>query len=118
MMLAAIGVRAEVFAAVFDPPHRTAEPHRQPAGAYLLGQQDSLVAKAAADIGRYDPDLGVIEAETFGKARAHDVRQLRRRMEDELPEPGMPLRDQPAPFDRRHALARGAQYSRDLYRSG
>src|SRR5215472_8617100 len=107
-----------MFAAVLDPPYRTAEPHRQPAGTYLLGQQDPLIAKTAADIGRDDPDLRVVEPQAFGKTLAHDVRQLRGRIEDELPEPRVALRDQPAPFDRRHALARGAQCSRDPYRSG
>src|SRR5215471_14498933 len=102
-----------MFAAVLDPPYRTAEPHRQPAGTYLLGQQDPLIAKTAADIGRDDPDLRVVEPQAFGKTLAHDVRQLRGRVEDKLAQPGMPLRDQPATFDGCHALACGAQRPRN-----
>ena len=56
----------------------------------------------------------MIEAEAFGETGAHDVRQLRRRIKDELPEPRMPLRDEPPSLDRRHALARRAERAGDL----
>src|SRR6516165_10192886 len=113
MMLAAIGIGGQMLVAVLDPADRTANPQCQPAGANLFRQQNSLVSEAAADIRCDDADLSMIEAETLGETRAHDVRQLCRRMEDELPEPRMPLRDEPAPLERRHALARGAQGSAD-----
>jgi hypothetical protein len=95
--------------AVLDPADRAANPQCQPAGANLFRQQNSLVSEAAADIRCYDADLSMIEAEALGETRAHDVRQLCRRMEDELPEPRVTLRDERAPLERRHALARGAQ---------
>ena len=56
VMLAAVRVAGELFAAVLDPAHRVAEAAGEPAGADLLGQQDALVAEAAADIGRDNAD--------------------------------------------------------------
>ena len=112
VMLAAVGVGGEVLAAVLDPPQRRAELARRPGERDLLGQQDALVAEAAADIGRHHADLALVDAETFGEAGAHDVRLLGRRVHDQLAEPRVPLRDHAAALERAHDLARGAQLAR------
>ena len=62
MVLAAIGVAGQVLAAILDPAHRMAAAHRQPAERNFLGEQDPLVAEAAADIGRDDADLAMVKA--------------------------------------------------------
>ena len=76
MVLAAIGAGDQMLAAVLDPAHRMAAAHRQPAEADFFGEQDALVAEAAADIGRDHADLAFVESEAFGKPGAHDVRHL------------------------------------------
>jgi hypothetical protein len=40
-------------------------PHRQPSETNFLGEQNALVAEAAADVGRNDANLTFIEAKTF-----------------------------------------------------
>ena len=77
VVLAAIGAGGQMLAAILDPAHRMAAAHRQPRQADFLRQQDALVAEAAADIGRDDADLALLDAEAFGQAVAHDVRHLR-----------------------------------------
>ena len=113
VVLAAVGVGGEAFAAVLDPPERRAELARGPGERDLLGQQDALVAEAAADIGRDHADLALVQPQAFGEARAHDVRLLRRGVHDELAEPRLPLGDHAAALERAHGLARGAQLARD-----
>ena len=61
MVLAAIGVGGEVLAPVLQPAHRLSEPQRQPAQRHVLGQQDGLVAEAAAHIGRDDADAALLD---------------------------------------------------------
>ena len=90
MVFAAIGGGREMLAAILDPANRMPAMQREPAECYLFRQQDALVAKAAADVRRDDPDAAVIETETLGQAGAHDVRHLRRRVDDELFERGCP----------------------------
>src|SRR5450756_2438644 len=70
MVLAAIRAGRQMLAPVLDPAHRMPAAHGEPAERDLFGQQYALVAEAAADIGRDDPDLSVIEAETLGQAGA------------------------------------------------
>src|SRR5262249_57382601 len=81
MVLAAIGAGNEMFATILDPAHRMAAMHGEPAETNLLGQQDALVAKSAANVRRDDADLALVEAETLGQPGAHDVRHLTRRVE-------------------------------------
>ena len=69
MVLAAVGVGDELLAPVLDPAHRAAEAAREPAEADLLGQQDALVAEAAADVGRDDADRACVEAEATPQGR-------------------------------------------------
>ncbi len=115
-MLAAIGAGAQMLAAILDPAHRMAAAHRQPRQADFLGQQNALVAETAADIGRDDADVAVIEPETSRQAGAVDVRHLRRAVDGELLEPAAPCRHHAAPFQRRHRLPRGADLAGDLDR--
>ena len=90
MVLAAVGVGGELLAPVLDPAHRAAAAQREPGEADFLGQQDALVAEAAADVGRDHPDLALVEAEAFGEAGADDVRHLRGGVHHQLPERGGP----------------------------
>ena len=76
MMLAAIGIRREMLTAVLEPAHRMLDLRRQPAERHLFGAQQSLVAEAAADIGRDDAHIAVLEPEAFGKPGLHGMRKL------------------------------------------
>ena len=116
VMLAAVGVGGELLSAVLDPPHRMVSVHRDPSEHDLLGEQDTLVAESAADVGDDDAHLILIEPETLRESGADDVRHLARGMEHEHPEPPVPVREHPAALDRRHALARGAKRAGDGYR--
>ena len=116
MMLAAIGVGGQVLTAILEPAHRMAAAKREPAEADFLGEQDSLVAKAAADVGRDDPDAAFLQAEAFGEAGANDMRHLACGMEHELVGAMVEHGDRAAPLDRRHALAPGRDRARDLDR--
>ena len=111
MMLAAIRVACQMFTPVFDPAHRTFEPHRQISKADLFAEQDALVAKSTADIGRDDADHALIDAETFGKTVSDDVRHLRRGIDHDLLRLIVPIGHHAAAFDGRHALPCGAQRS-------
>jgi hypothetical protein len=77
IVLAAVGVGGELFAPVFEPSHRPFEMHRQPTDTDFLGQQNALVAKAAADVRRDHADLALVEPETMREPAARDVRHLR-----------------------------------------
>ena len=109
MMLAAIGIRGQLFAPVLDPAYRLAGLHRDPAQRHLFGEQDSLIAKTAADIGGNDPDLAFVQTEAFGKAGAHDMRHLGRRGQGQHLEPPVPFGNDTPPLDRGHRLARGTE---------
>ena len=87
VMLAAIGAGDQVLAPVLEPPQREAELARGPRQRDFLGQQDALVAEAAADIGRHHADLAFVQAQAFGEAGADDVRLLRGAGDDQLVEP-------------------------------
>ena len=113
VVLAAVGVGGEALAAVLDPPQRRAELARRPGQRHLLGEEDALVAEAAADIGSDDADLALVEPEALGEARAHDVGLLGGGVDDELAQARMPVGDDAAPFERAHHLARGPELARD-----
>ena len=112
VVLAAVGACREALAPVLDPAQRRADLARGPGERDLLRQQDALVAEAAADIGRHHADLALVQPETFGETRAHDVRLLGRGVHDQLAQPRVPLRDHAAALERAHDLARGAQLAR------
>ena len=105
-----------MLAPILDPAHGMAFAHRKPGQADFLGQQNSLVAKSAADIGRHDADAALLDAKAIGQAVAHDVRHLRAGIERELVEAMIEGGDHAAPFQRRHALARGRYFARHLDR--
>ena len=77
VMGAGIGAGDEMLAPVLDPAHRIAR-RGEPGDANLLGVQHAFVAEAAADIGRDDAELALLEAEMAGKPGADDMRHLRR----------------------------------------
>ena len=84
VMLAAIRVRGELLAPVFQPAHRMAALHREPAQADFLGGQDRLVAEAAADVGRDDANLNLGKLQNLREAGADDVRKLGGAVQDQL----------------------------------
>src|SRR5262249_21872104 len=116
MVLATIGAGNKVFAPILDPAYRMSALHGEPAETDLLRQQDAFVAEPAADVGSDDAHLGFFDAETFRQSGAHDVRHLTGRVDRQLFEPRVPERDHAAPFDRRHALPRGADFARHFDR--
>ena len=69
-MLAAVRIRGQMLAAILQPAHGMVDLQRQPAERDLLAAQQSLVAEAAADIGRDDAHRAVLEPETFAQARS------------------------------------------------
>ena len=113
MVLAAVGVGGEALAAVLEPAQRRPELARRPGERHLLGEQDALVAEAAADVGGDDADLAFVEPEALGEARADDVRLLGGGVEDELAQARMPAGDHAASLDRAHDLARGPELAGD-----
>ena len=116
MVLAAVGVGGQVLAAVFEPANGMAATKREPAEADFLGEQNGLVAEAAADVGRDDADAAFFQAEAFGEAGADDMRHLARGVENELVGAVVEHGDAAAPLDRRHALATRRDRARDLDR--
>ena len=116
VMLAAVRVGGELLAAVLDPAHRVLPVHRDPTEHDLLGEQDPLVAESAADIGDDDAHLALLEAEAFRQPGTHDVRHLARGVQHQHLLPPVPVCEHPAAFDRRHALARGAERAGDGHR--
>src|SRR5215210_4046553 len=114
MMLAAICARGEMFTAVLDPTHRMAAAQGKPTQRYLFGQQNSLIAKAAADVRRNDPDFALIKPEAFSKSGSNDMRHLAGGIERQLPKPRIPVRHHPTAFQRGHGLAGGAKFARNL----
>src|SRR5262252_3925236 len=110
MVLAAVGAGNEMFATILDPAHRVAAMHGQPTETNLLRQQDALIAKSASNVRRDDADLALLEAEALGQPGTHDVRHLTSRVDRQLLEPRVPEGNDAAPFDRRHALPRGANF--------
>ena len=78
VMLAAIGVRAQVLAAILQPAHRRAAPLRQPCQRHLFAAEQALVAEPAAHVGRDHADRAVVEIEALGDAALDQMRHLGR----------------------------------------
>src|SRR5215471_18751101 len=74
MVLAAIGIRAQVLAAVLEPTHRRSDAHREPGQRHLFATEQALVAEAAAHVGRNHANRTVVEAQALGHAALHDMR--------------------------------------------
>ena len=69
----------EMLAPVLDPFDRPAQHQAGGGKRHLLRIHHELGAEAAADIGRHDADLVLVESEQLHQERAHLVRELRRR---------------------------------------
>jgi hypothetical protein len=106
VVLAAIGVRGQLLASILQPAHGTVEMPGEPCETDFLGEQDALVAEAAADIRRDHPYRPLIDAETFGEPRPVDVGHLRRAVHLQLAEALVPLAQHGAALQGRHRLAR------------
>ena len=74
----------EVLGAVLGPLHRPAGDHRADDRAHVARIDRHLVAEAAADVGRDDPDAVLGDAGEVGVERAVGVRRLGRAPEGEL----------------------------------
>src|SRR5580700_8256728 len=116
MVLAAIGVGSEMLAAVLQPAHRIIDALREPGQRHLLAAQQALVAEAAADVGRNDPECTMGEAEAFAQAGLHRMWKLGRSEERELSKPSVAISEDAAAFDRHHAVTRGPDCFSDLDR--
>src|ERR1700756_4267980 len=93
-----------MLAAVLYSTHRMTAAHRQPRKADFFRQQDTLVPKATADVGRNDPNSALLHAEAIGKTVARDVWHLGAGVEREVIEAGVEDRDDATPLEWRHAL--------------
>ena len=113
MVFAAVGVGGKLLVPVLDPADRAVEADGEGGADEFFGQQDALVAEAAADVGRDDADLALVEAEAFGEAGLGDVRHLGGGGDDQLLEPGVPFGQHAAAFEGGHALPGRAQAAGD-----
>ena len=75
-MLAAVGIGAQMFPAIFQPADRPAQAPRQPGNRNFFAQQKTLVSKAAADIRSDHADAAVGNTKAVGDAILHDVGHL------------------------------------------
>ena len=116
VVLAAVGVGGELLAPIFDPAHRMAAVHREPRETHFFRQQNALVAKTTADVGRDHADLAFVQAKAAGQSGTVDVRHLRRGMYDQLTQALVPVRHDTASFQRRRALSSRAQAPLDTDR--
>ncbi len=116
MVLAAVGVGGQAFAAVLEPPERRIHLAGGPGQRDLFREQDPFVAEAAADIGRDHANLAFVYPQAFGETRAHDVWLLGRRVHHQLAQPRLPLGHHAAALQRAHDLPRGAQFPRHRHR--
>ena len=105
MMLARIGARYKVLAAVLDVAERGAVFAREPGNAQLFGLQHAFVAKAAANIGRHHAHLSLRHPKELRNAGADDVRHLGRRVDHELVAARIPGGEHRLAFQRHHGLA-------------
>ena len=105
VVLAAVRVPGELLAPVFDPAHRMPAPHREPAEEHLLGEQDPLVAEAAAHVGGHHPDAALLDPEALREPVPHDVRHLARGVHHQHVLAPVAIRERRPALQRRHALA-------------
>ena len=75
-LLARVHARLQVLAAVADPLDRGLHPARQVGDEDVLGVQQRLLAEAAADVGRDDPDVVLGDPQEPRRRRAEQVRRL------------------------------------------
>ena len=108
MVLAAIRVGRKLLAPILEPAHGMTAAHGKPAEANLFAGQNSLVAEASAHIRRNNANLHLRNLQNLGEAGADHMGKLGCAVQDELSEPGVPLRDEAATLDRRHDLTGGA----------
>ncbi len=105
-----------MLAAVFNPANRATQLHAKPGNRHFLGQENTLVAEAAAHIGGNHAHLPFRQAQAFGQARAHDMRNLGGGINNELLNAAVPIGHNAAPFHGRHHLAGCADLAADFNR--
>ncbi len=79
ILVALLHCRQEMLAAVLDPFDRTAQPQTGGRERDFLRIHDELCTEAAADVGRDDAKLVLVELEQPHQKGPHLVRELRRR---------------------------------------
>ena len=82
--------------AILDPAHGMAKVDRERGHDDIFGRQPRLRAEPAANVGRDDTDLALLNAEHFAQAEPHDVGRLRRTVEHQRVEPMIPMRERGA----------------------
>ena len=101
-LAALVGGRDEVLKPVFDPFHRTVEPHRDPGQCDLFRvEHHDLGAETATDKGRDDAHLPLAQAQHRGKPVADEDRRLGGIPDRHLAAARVPLGDHAARLDRR-----------------
>jgi hypothetical protein len=113
VMLPAIGVGGQVLAAILDPAHGMIDTQSQRRERDLFAAEHALVAEAAADVGRDDADVAVVEAQALAQPGLHRMGELRGGDDGEQPQTRIAIGEDAAPFHRQHAVARGADLARD-----
>ncbi len=101
--------RDQVAGLVLDPLHRPLQQDRGQDGADIAGIDRHLVAEAAADVRRDDPDHVLGQLGDQRDRGADDVRRLRRHVHRELGRGPVVVRDRAAALDRRRVRARIVQ---------
>ena len=76
-MIARLVVGNEALRTCADPAHRQAQPSRRPGDDAFFRVELTLVAEAAADIGRHDPQRAFGDPKLLGDCTADVVRRLR-----------------------------------------
>ena len=117
-MLAAIGIRDQHFATIFQPANRIIDLHSEPAETNLFRGKDGFVAKAATHIGRDDSDLCFGDLQAFRKPGPHHMGELRRAVDNKLGQSCVPMGNKASALNRRHDLTRGAKFTADAHGRG
>ena len=84
VVLPRVGAGGQMFAAILDPAERFPPRQREPGEQKLFRLHQGFVAESAADIGRDDAQLLLVDAEAFGEAGPDQMRNLGRRDQHEL----------------------------------
>ncbi len=100
MMLPGIGAGDEMLAPILYPAHGMPPRQGEPGDADLLRLENAFVAEPAADIGRDDAQLPLLDAEAIGKAGADEMWHLGRGDDDELVVPVVPIGKHALAFER------------------
>ena len=103
-MLARLGRGHQVFAPVFEPADWLAGIERDGADDDLLRHQPRLAAEPAADVGGNDAQLVGRQVQHLRQTGAHQMRNLRRQIDNQLLRPRVPMGQYRPGFQRSDGL--------------